>query len=146
MFVVPHLILKRGDKIFLSKRSSTQKIWPCHWHCVTGTIEDGESPQAAIIREANEEIALTLLPKDLKLVIVLHVDEKSILNPDTRFYAIELFFECELPAEQEPVNMEPHKQDAIAWFDSLPEQMIPCVKFGLELYRESRTYGEYKSE
>ena len=60
MMIIPHLILRKNDKILLTKHSATNKIWSGHWHCVTGGIEDDESPKDAIIREAKEEIGVEI--------------------------------------------------------------------------------------
>ena len=75
ILVVPHLILRKDNKFLLTRRSSNKKIWPNHWHCVTGTIEEGESPKHAIIREAEEEVGLKLA--DASLVTTIFIIEKS---------------------------------------------------------------------
>ena len=51
IYVIPHLIIKKHNQLLLLKRAITQRIWGDYWHCVTGTIEFGESPQEAIVRE-----------------------------------------------------------------------------------------------
>jgi 8-oxo-dGTP diphosphatase len=56
MIIVSHLILKKGNRILLTRRAPTKKIWAGHWNCVTMGIEGGKSPREAIIREAEEEI------------------------------------------------------------------------------------------
>lgn len=144
MMVIPHLILRKDDKILLSRRASTQKIWANHWHCVTGTIEEGETPQQAIIRETIEEIAI-YLKKPPELVTTISLAEKDLLLSGKNFYALELFFVADMPDGQIPSNKEPLKQDAVDWFlpSDLPKPMIPGVKFGLECFLRGEYYGEF---
>lgn len=145
MLIIPHLILRKESQFFLTRRAPTQRIWANHWHCVTGKIEEGETPRQAIIREAWEEVRLRL--SDVRLVTTLSLDESSILNPGKRFYGLELFFLADLPTDQTPVNAEPLKQDAMDWFssDALPDPMIPGVQFGLECFGKNLNYAEFRN-
>ncbi|WP_339041843.1 NUDIX domain-containing protein [Candidatus Lariskella endosymbiont of Hedychridium roseum] len=143
--VVPHLILRNGDKVFLSRRSQTQRFWPGRWHCVTGTIEDGETPQQAIMRETIEEIGIHLdIPPKLAVVVSL-ADSNNFIEPGSIFRSIEMFFLAELPNGQIPKNREPTKQDTIDWFSitNLPEPIIPVVKFGFSSFLRKESYGEF---
>ncbi len=143
MLVIPSLILKKGPMIFLTKRSASRPIWPAHWHCVMGGIEKGESPQEAIIREAEEEIGITITNTSLECV--LFEDYKDVAHPRNTFYGLRLFFVADLEDGQEPVNKEPLKQDAMGWFslDALPEPMIPTIAFGLKAYFNKECYAEF---
>ncbi|MDP2193848.1 MAG: NUDIX domain-containing protein [Alphaproteobacteria bacterium] len=145
MLIVPHLILMKDSKILLSRRSSTNKIWHSHWHCVTGSIEHGESPKEAIIREAEEEVGLKL--KDVSLGTTVFLIEKDYFDPLKKFYGLELFFVCHLDDGQEPRNLEPLKQDSLGWFDpdKLPEPMIPGVRFGINSYFNHQKYVEFRN-
>lgn len=146
MLVIPHLILRKNDKILLTRRSTPNKIWAGHWHCVTGSIEVGETPLEAIIREAKEEVGVVL--SAAKLVATISINEKDYFDPSKRFYSVELFFLADLPEGQTPVNIEPLKQDAMEWFapSSLPPAMIPGVKFGLECYLRDLNYAEFRND
>lgn len=142
MLVVPHLILRQGSKILLTRRAISQKVWAGYWHCVTGSVENSESPKAAIIREAKEEIGLEI--KELNLVTTIFLVEKDCFNPSEQFYGLELFFLSNLAHDQVPKNMEPSKQDLMDWLDynNLPETMIPGVAFGIKCYLNNKNYAE----
>jgi 8-oxo-dGTP diphosphatase len=146
MLIIPHLILRKDDKILLTRRATPNKIWAGHWHLVTGSIEQGESPKEAIIREAKEEIGIVL--SDSSLVTIISINERDYFDSSKRFYSVELFFLADLPAGQEPFNAEPLKQDAMGWFTllSLPSPMIPGVKFGLEAYFNNLNYAEFSND
>ncbi len=142
--VVPHLILRSGNNILLTRRAKTQKLWANHWHCVTGSVEAGETPKQTIIRETYEEISITL--SNVRLVTVVSLTAKDYFDPNKDYYALELFFLANLPDDQNPINAEPLKQDAMAWFlpTALPSPMIPSVKFGLENFLQNNNYAEYR--
>lgn len=145
MMIIPHLILRKDSKILLTRRSQANKIWACHWHCVTGSIEAGESPKEAIMREAEEEVGLQI--KNVSLGTTVFLIEKDYFDPLKKFYGLELFFVNHLDGEQEPINLEPLKQDALGWFDvhDLPEPMIPGVAFGIKSYFNNQRYVEFRN-
>lgn len=124
------------------RRSRIQKIWPDHWHCVTGSIEDNETPAEAIIREAKEEIGLDIIAPEL--VAVVSSCDKDFFDDRKLFYGLEMYFLS--TCDQKPQNLEPYKQDAIDWFEitNLPNPMIPVVKFGLECFMKKKLYREFR--
>lgn len=48
-------LIKDGDRILLSQRRADQSF-PLCWEFPGGKIEPGESPEAALVREINEEL------------------------------------------------------------------------------------------
>jgi len=58
---VVHLhVFNRAGDIYLQKRSAGKDIFPGYWDtAVGGHIADGETPEAALRREAQEEIGLS---------------------------------------------------------------------------------------
>jgi 8-oxo-dGTP pyrophosphatase MutT (NUDIX family) len=145
MIIIPHLILRKDSKILLTRRSKTNKIWASHWHCVTGSIEAGESPKEAIMREAEEEIGIKL--KDATLETTVFLIEKDYFDAMKKFYALELFVVSDLGDAQDPINLEPSKQDFLGLFDpyKLPEPMIPGVAFGIKSYFNNQLYVEFRN-
>jgi len=144
IYVIPHLIVQEGNRVLLLKRAITKKTWGDYWHCVTGTIELGESPQETIIREAKEEIGIDI--QRPQLITTLSVEQDSIINPGKRFHSLELFFLYNLKDYDAPSNIEPHKHSALEWFaiDKLPEKVIPHVEIGINNFIEQKKYNEYK--
>lgn len=145
MMIAPYLILRKDSKILLTRRSQTNKIWASHWHCVTRSIDVGESPKEAIICEAKEEIGIKL--KDVTLETTVFLIEKNYFDCMKKIYALKLFFVSDLGDDQEPTNLEPSKQDSLGWFDpyKLPEPMSPGVAFGIKNYFNNQHYVEFRN-
>lgn len=52
------IVVAKGDKILIVKRSATDYWMPLHWSLAGGHIEKGESPYQAAKRELKEETGL----------------------------------------------------------------------------------------
>ena len=59
-------ILMRNGEILLAKRAADKRLYPNHWDLVGGHVEAGESVDAALIREVEEEVGVT--PTAFRLV------------------------------------------------------------------------------
>lgn len=129
------LILVRDGEVLLAERQGTGYAdgW---WNVPSGHLEENEAIDQAVIREAREEIGITLTPADLRFVHLCHYR-----NPegDAR---LGVFFEARTWAG-EPVNAEPHKCARIAWWplDQLPPNTYPYTAAGIEQYAKGEPYA-----
>jgi 8-oxo-dGTP diphosphatase len=60
------LFIRSDGKVLLGLRAPSKKVWPRHWDTIGGQVEDGESLEAALVREAQEEVGVT--PVEFKLI------------------------------------------------------------------------------
>jgi 8-oxo-dGTP pyrophosphatase MutT (NUDIX family) len=60
------LFIDRDGKVLLGLRAAWKKVWPCHWDTVGGRVEAGESLDAALVREVQEEVGVT--PTHFRLI------------------------------------------------------------------------------
>ncbi len=51
------LFIGRDGKVLLGLRAPSKKSWPLHWDTIGGRVEDGESLEDALVREAEEKWA-----------------------------------------------------------------------------------------
>lgn len=109
-----HLILVRDGEILLGLRQNTGYA-DGHWHLPSGHLEARESLPDGVIREAREEIGLRLDRAQLRFVQLVHHADPG---QEPR---VGVFFEA-TRWSGEPVNAEPHKCAALAWF---PPTAIP---------------------
>ncbi len=138
------MVIIRDQKVLLLRRADWAPLWPGHWHCPIGKMEEGESPRQTVIRETYEEVGLHVTPS---LGTVVAVKARDFKDPDLIWKDLSLFFVSEW-FEGEPINKEPRLHDGMEWFDvnHLPEPIIPVVKFGIEQYLKGEIYGEFGDE
>lgn len=130
-----HLLLLRNHEILLMRRINTG-YGDGLYSLVAGHLEVGETVSQAVIREAFEEVGITLHPQNVSIVHVMHHR-----SGETR---LSLFFRAG-NWEGEPANMEPEKCDDLQWFPqaALPENMVPYVKRALEQSQNGELFSEF---
>ncbi len=101
-----------------------------------GKLNKGESPQQAVIREVQEELAIKVNPKDVVFRTLLYFEGATRT-------CIALLFSME-KWEGAPINNEPSKHDHIAWFDlsGLPDLLLPRHRILINQVEKSNIYGD----
>jgi mutator protein MutT len=114
-------MLRKNNSILLLHRTNTGSHDNL-WAVPGGSIERNESIVDAAVREAHEELAITIDPQSLHLMHILHVYRAS--GDTLGFYFVTHEW------HGEPVNNEPDKHSAVAWFaiDALPADISPTAR------------------
>ena len=114
-----YVFLKKDGKILLTRRYNTG-YKDGEYMVPSGHVEKGESLRDAMIREAMEEVGVTLKRDDMRLAHVMYRAAADATGERADF-----FFDA-ASWEGEPRNCEPHKCDEVAWFplDRLPENTV----------------------
>ncbi|ABW12240.1 NUDIX hydrolase [Parafrankia sp. EAN1pec] len=130
-----YVLLIRDDKILLMERANTGyadgQLCP-----PSGHLEEGESVVDGAVREAAEEVGITLDPDDLQCVHVVHHR-----NPQGQG-RIGFFF-CTDRWEGEPENQEPRKCARLLWIDPdrLPPNTVGYTAAAVAKIRSGRTFS-----
>jgi 8-oxo-dGTP diphosphatase len=121
-----HLFLIQEEKILLSRRFNTG-YEDGNYSVVAGHLEGGERVVTAAVRESREEVGITIQPRHIEVVGVMHR-----LSEDERFD----FFVVADEWEGQVRNMEPNKCDDLSWFplEELPDNMVPYVRKAIQNY------------
>lgn len=125
-----HLILRRADdRVLLARRRGTGYADGL-LNTPSGHVEDGEDVRRAVIREAYEEVGVTVDPDALRVALVM---QHAAPGEDPR---TGWFFEARR-WRGEPVNREPAKCGGIGWYplDALPDDMVAYCRAGVDAYR-----------
>ncbi len=135
MIVSGYLILTGGGKILLSRRANTG-YEDGKYSLPAGHIEDNEELTAGTCREIKEEIGVTLKPRDITLVHVMHRKSDDI--------RMDFFFTTKKRGFV-PKNTEPEKCDDLRWFslDKLPTNTIPYIRAAIENFQKGNIYSEF---
>ena len=135
LLVAVHLFLVRDGKVLLLRRYNTG-YEDSNYSVPAGHLDGGEEFRAAMLREAREEVGITLSLDALQVVGVMHrkADDERI----------DFFFAASEWAG-EPTNCEPDKCDELAWFalDALPANVIPYVRRALDNYRRGIGFDSF---
>lgn len=133
------VVLQQDDRVLLSRRFNTG-YQDGKLSLVAGHIENAEHPVAAAIREANEEIGVTIPSDDMKLVHTSH----QICDGNDR---LNLYFSCDT-WQGEIVNNEPDKCSELVWEDiaNLPKDCVPYISFVLGKIANGEMYSEYRGD
>ncbi|HEY4509620.1 MAG TPA: NUDIX domain-containing protein [Candidatus Paceibacterota bacterium] len=133
-----YVILRRGNEILMQRRLKTG-YEDGNYGLVSGHVEQGESYQGAIIREAKEEAGVTVKPEDLRFVHLLHRKDKGEDNERADvFFMIERW-------EGEVKNVEPQKCSDLSWFSvgNLPANTIPYIRMVIQSVEQGIFYSEH---
>ena len=111
------------DQLLLQLRQGTGYM-DGHWAAAAaGHVEAGESVLEAAVREAVEELGITIDPADLLALCAMHRTVAPHGPIDER---VDFFFECRRWAGT-PRTQESNKSADLRWFDlaALPDPVVP---------------------
>lgn len=139
--VILLLLRKVGGKtqVLLQRRRNTgfaDGLWD--FSCA-GKVEIDETMTAAAVREAEEELGVTVTADDLRFAVLVHKCDK----PCNLVYYNAYFICTDFTGE--PRVCETGKCSEIKWFDldALPEDLIDDRKCALKAYLSGVHYIEY---
>lgn len=131
-----HLLLINSNGQVLFGRRQNTGFEDGAWHVPSGHLEEGESVVAALIREAKEEISVTIDPEHVEFVHIMH-------NASSGGRAA--FFFCVHEWAGVPENREPEKCSELAWFPftDLPDHLIGYCRAALENINAGQAFSLY---
>ena len=132
-----HLILRRDSDVLLLRRFNTG-YEDGNYSLPAGHLDGGETATAAMIREAREEVGVTISPADLRMAHVMHRNTPGSAERVDFFLAAARWHGT-------PGIREPDKCDEVAWFPlaALPVNVVPYVRSALECYGRDVSFSEF---
>lgn len=134
-YIAAFVILRQDDKVAFVLRSNTTYM-NGHYGLPSGKVEWSEPFSMAAIREAKEEVGITVKPEHLHQALTVHRHSE-----DSDW--IDVYFEVD-EWTGEVVNAEPDIHSEVAWLDpsNLPENTVPHVRFAFEQLATGKVYAE----
>lgn len=129
-------ILEKDSKLLFLLRQNS-KFFNDYYGLMGGTVEQHESVADALIREAYEEIGITITKDNLHFAHCLSFTNAN--NEDVLLLVFKV-----IDWDVEPINNEPHKCIELAWFSpaELPKNIIPRHRQIIEMVYNSILYSE----
>jgi len=120
------VVLDEQGRVLLVRRADNHK-----WTLVTGIVDPGEQPAAAVVREVEEETGVTAEVE--RLVAIEARDLATLVNGDQVWWT-GIGFRCRYVAGQARVNDD--ESTDVRWFDlttmpELPEHQARCLGLAL---------------
>ncbi|WP_439681581.1 NUDIX hydrolase [Embleya sp. MST-111070] len=144
-----HVLLRRGPKLLLLRRSRTSPYAPGLLCLPSGKVEPGEDVVTAAVREVGEETGVALHPAMLRCDLVLqHRPPQGPLRIGW-FFTAEGWPGARHPGDVDTVrNAEPHKHDQLVWADpdDLPHDLVAYTRVALDAIREGAPYALHLQE
>ncbi len=130
-----HLLLKKDDQLLFGLRKNTG-YYDDSLHFPAGHMEADESVVDTLIREASEEIGVTIDSAAVRLVHIMHNSSGG--------GRVAFFFEV-TEWTGEPINMEPDKCAELRWVSLAepPIDMIPYAESALRSYKNREPFSLY---
>lgn len=135
LYIAIYVLIRNKNTLVFMLRSNTGWM-DGYYGLPSGKVEKNESFSAAAIREANEEIGITIAPRHLHYLHKMHRLEGNEW--------VDVFFEA-LKWSGKIVNAEPHVHSKLVRLDTnnLPENVIPSVQFALRQINRGTMFSEY---
>lgn len=134
-YLAVHLFLIQNDQILLLRRFNTGYEDGKYSVCA-GHVEENENYIDAMIREAKEEIGITIHSNELRAIQIMHR-----LSTHER---MDYFFVCD-QYDGSVSNQEEDKCDELKWVNIhlLPDNTIPYVKYAIDHYLKKQTFSQF---
>ena len=131
-----HLLLLDADGQVLFGRRQNTGFEDGAWHVPAGHLEAGESVVQALIREAKEEVGVTIAPEDVEFAHIMHSSSSG--GRAAFFFTVRQW-------DGTPENREPEKCSELAWFplDALPDHMIGYCRVALDHIAAGEAFSVY---
>lgn len=132
-----YAVFRKNNKILFVYRSNTDWMKD-HYGLAAGKLEKDETFSQGVIREAKEEVGVSLDQKNLKQILTIH------RRADDGNTWVDVFFEIKKWIG-DPFNAEPELHGTIEWLNpkNLPQNVIPMIKFAIKQIEAGNSYAEY---
>ena len=134
-----YLVLINKNKVLLLRRFNTG-YEDGNYSLPAGHVEEGESVSDTMVREAKEEIDISITKENMALSHTMHR-----LKTDKNDERLDFFFICK-KWDGEIRNLEPQKCDDLSWSDinDLPKNVIPYISLAIKDSLGGVAYSEIK--
>lgn len=128
--LIAHVLLSFENQFLIIKRSGIKRgqvnVFPDFWDIPGGSVEEGELPRDAAIRECAEEIGLVLNEPNLTII-----HEDSQFDHDKQTVFTRLVYHYHLTKKPEVIRLDPEEHIDFLWLttDELQtKKLVPYLE------------------
>lgn len=128
-FVAVHAYIHNAKcEVFLLQRAANNRYRPLNWDMPGGKIQAGESAEAALSRELNEETGFRLISVNRPLCVFVNTEQLPVRQD------VQIVFDCTAEVSDDIVlSPNEHKQFAWVSVDSLNSlERMPYLRYFCE--------------
>jgi len=114
-----HVWIQKDDKFLVVRRSLHDDFMPGFWDTPGGTLDFGEDPIKALIRETKEESNLNI---EVGQLLYCH---NKVYNPRHWFT---LVYQCQIIGD-ERITLDPNEHEEYRWVTYEELQQLPKIDF-----------------
>ena len=114
-----HVWIQKDDKFLVVRRSLKDDFMPGFWDTPGGTLDFGEDPIKALIRETKEESNLGI---EVGQLLYCH---NKVYNPRHWFA---LIYQCQIIGD-EKITLNPNEHEEYRWVTLEELQTLPKIDF-----------------
>jgi len=122
-----HAHIEKDNKILVVRRSLNDDFMPGFWDTPGGSLDFGEDPIKALIRETKEESNL-----DIKVGGLVFCHNK--INPETKHHWFALIYKCEI-IKYNKIILDPNEHDEYRWVTLQELEKLQKIDFLTDFYK-----------
>lgn len=103
-------------EVLLQFRSKSAPTYPSQWGFFGGGVEDSETPEEAVIREAKEELGLRIT----EIELITHI-------PDQEANVDRYFFKVVIDLDVESLKSQQKEGDTLGFFSTAEIKRLPII-------------------
>ena len=137
--IATYMVLRKDGRLAFLLRENTRWM-NGNYSLPSGRVEKDESFLQATVREAKEELGITVKEEDVKHLLTM----QRLSTDDEHQHWIDIYFEI-TKWEGEAYNAEPESHGELAWFDpkQLPKNVVYNIPFALMQIEQGNVYCEH---
>jgi mutator protein MutT len=141
--IVAAIIISKDNKVLMGKKDPVKGgVWADCWHIPGGGVDEGETPEQALVREVAEEAGIDISGHQIKLLpyVFWGATEKTIKPNNIKVWCEMEFTTYEVRLQKNAADIQLHFGDDLiepTWFNFSELKKLKLIPGAEELYHRA---------